>query len=197
MVSILITIALKLSIQLKAISMDSSSLAVASSAGNAKAEPSAVAPPAAVAAATAGSSISSPSSSNSSSITTKQEDIIIAENADVSKTGEKHAGNVTYYEHSVNYKIPQTIRPGKYNVIFYDKSTDTQLDVPIEIRSAAIPNTPRSGSGSSSGGSTKGDTINIYAASGVKTTAPLSSSSFSISLFCVFIAATTVVSAII
>ena len=194
---IIIIIALKLLIQLKAISTDLSSPAVTSTMGNAKAEPSAVAPPAAVAAATAGSSSSSSSSSynNSSSIaiTTKQQDIIIAENADVSKTGEKHAGNVTYYEHSINYKIPQTVRPGKYNVVFYDKSTNTQLDIPIEIRSAAIPNTPKSGTGSSSGESINGDTRNMFAASGIKTVASPSSLSF----FYVFIAAGTAASALV
>ncbi|KAI9255777.1 hypothetical protein BDA99DRAFT_418723, partial [Phascolomyces articulosus] len=86
------------------------------------------------------SSLSSSSSSSSyTNGTTKQQDIIITENADVSKTeaSAKHAGNLTYYEHSINYKIPQTVRPGRYNVIFYDKSTNTELDVPIEIRSAA------------------------------------------------------------
>ena len=190
-ITIIITIALKLSILLKA--TDLPSPAVTSTMGNAKAEPSAVAPPAAVAAATAGWSSLPSNNSSSTAITTKQQDIIIAENAAVSKTGEKRAGNVTYYEHSINYKIPQTVRPGKYNVVFYDKSTNTQLDIPIEIRSAAIPNTPKSGTGSSSGESINGDTRNMFASSGIKTVASPSSLSF----FYVFIAAGTAASALV
>lgn len=63
----------------------------------------------------------------------------IAITADVSKTDAfvKRDGNLTYYEHSINFNIPQTVKPGQYRVIFFDKSTNTKLPIPIEIRPAA------------------------------------------------------------
>ncbi|KAI8876990.1 hypothetical protein K501DRAFT_231016 [Backusella circina FSU 941] len=63
----------------------------------------------------------------------------IAITADVSKTDAfvKREGNLTYYEHSINFNIPQTVKPGNYRVIFFDKSTNTKLPIPIEIRPAA------------------------------------------------------------
>ncbi|KAI9313516.1 hypothetical protein BX666DRAFT_1977260 [Dichotomocladium elegans] len=65
--------------------------------------------------------------------------IVIAESADVSKTSAfaKQNGNLTYYEHSINYQIPNKVLPGSYQVVFFDKSTNTQLPVPIEIRPQA------------------------------------------------------------
>ncbi|KAI9497539.1 hypothetical protein BDB00DRAFT_756678 [Zychaea mexicana] len=132
----------------------------------------------------------------------QQQDITIAENADVSKTeaSAKHAGNMTYYEHSINFKIPQTVRPGKYNVVFKDKSTNTELEVPIEIRSAAAANSPSTGTGGKTSGSSLGDgasvdgSKSIFAASAVKTTP---SSSFSVPFFCVSIAAATAAFALV
>ncbi|KAG0175030.1 hypothetical protein DFQ28_002335 [Apophysomyces sp. BC1034] len=66
--------------------------------------------------------------------------LIIADKADVSKTEAfvKHEGNLTYYEHSINFNIPATVKPGNYKVLFMDKSTNTQLAIPIEVRPAAV-----------------------------------------------------------
>ncbi|KAI8987362.1 hypothetical protein BDF20DRAFT_904511 [Mycotypha africana] len=84
-----------------------------------------------------GNTISSSSSSNGNNSTT----ISITASADVSKTDAfvKREGNLTYYEHSINFNIPSTVKPGNYHVIFLDKSTSTKLAIPIEIRPAAVP----------------------------------------------------------
>ncbi|KAI9485524.1 MAG: hypothetical protein EXX96DRAFT_11094 [Benjaminiella poitrasii] len=65
----------------------------------------------------------------------------IAISADVSKTDAfvKREGNLTYYEHSINFSIPSSVKPGNYHVVFLDKSTNTKLPIPIEIRPAAVP----------------------------------------------------------
>ncbi|KAG0765164.1 hypothetical protein G6F57_003290 [Rhizopus arrhizus] len=65
----------------------------------------------------------------------------IATSADVSKTDAfiKHEGNLTFYEHSINFLISFSVKPGNYRVIFFDKSTNTKLVIPIEIRPAASP----------------------------------------------------------
>lgn len=67
--------------------------------------------------------------------------ILIAATADVSKTDAfvKREGNLTYFEHSINFNIPSTVKPGNYQVVFLDKSTNTKLPIPIEIRPAAVP----------------------------------------------------------
>lgn len=67
--------------------------------------------------------------------------IPIATTADVSKTDAfvKREGNLTYFEHSINFNIPSTVKPGNYQVVFFDKSTNTKLPIPIEIRPAAAP----------------------------------------------------------
>ncbi|KAI7902797.1 uncharacterized protein BX663DRAFT_510520 [Cokeromyces recurvatus] len=64
----------------------------------------------------------------------------IAISADVAKTDAfvKREGNTTYYEHSINFSIPSSVKPGNYHVIFLDKSTNTKLPIPIEIRPAAV-----------------------------------------------------------
>lgn len=51
----------------------------------------------------------------------------------------KREGNLTYFEHSINFNIPSTVKPGNYHVVFFDKSTNTKLPIPIEIRPAAVP----------------------------------------------------------
>jgi hypothetical protein len=51
----------------------------------------------------------------------------------------KREGNLTYFEHSINFNIPNTVKPGNYHVVFFDKSTNTKLPIPIEIRPAAVP----------------------------------------------------------
>ncbi|KAF7723212.1 hypothetical protein EC973_002287 [Apophysomyces ossiformis] len=81
------------------------------------------------------------------SVASNNTTLIIAEKADVSKTEAfvKHEGNLTYYEHSINFNIPATVKPGNYKVLFMDKSTNTQLAIPIEVRPAAVitPTTAR------------------------------------------------------
>ncbi|KAG0172685.1 hypothetical protein DFQ30_009912 [Apophysomyces sp. BC1015] len=68
--------------------------------------------------------------------------LTIGTDVDVTKTAASvmHNGNITYYEHSINYQIPTTVTPGSYNVEFIDTSTNTKLPIPIEIRAAAAPN---------------------------------------------------------
>ena len=162
--------------------------AVPTGTGNAKAEPSAVAPAAPVASPTA-------SGTASSSANSTQQVITIAENADVSKTeaSAKHAGNLTYYEHSINFKIPQSVFPGKYKVVFLDTSTNTETQIPIEIRSAAAA-TPSPGTGGKApGGSLNGstnDSKSVFASNGIKA----KNSSFSITCLYVFIAAASIAS---
>lgn len=65
----------------------------------------------------------------------------ITATADVSKTDAfvKREGNLTYYEHSINFNIPTTVKPGNYLVVFFDRATNTKLPIPIEIRPAAAP----------------------------------------------------------
>ncbi|KAI9484490.1 hypothetical protein BDB00DRAFT_774843 [Zychaea mexicana] len=90
----------------------------------------------------------------SNSTTTAPTTMVIAQSADVSKTdgSAKQNGNMTYYEHSINYSIPKAATPGNYDVVFKDLSTNTDLSVPIEIRpmSAATSSHP-SATGSSGG----------------------------------------------
>ncbi|CAO3621156.1 unnamed protein product [Mucor hiemalis] len=71
----------------------------------------------------------------------------IATNVDVSKTtaSAKQNGNVTFYEHSVNYNIPTNIIPGAYKVVFLDARTNSHLDVPITVlpvASASVVQSP-------------------------------------------------------
>ncbi|KAI7874554.1 hypothetical protein K492DRAFT_137687 [Lichtheimia hyalospora FSU 10163] len=111
------------------------------------------------------------SSSGSGKNATQPEPIMITDNADVSKTeaSAKHDGNMTYYEHSFNFKIPSTVAPGRYNVVFFDASTNTELPIPIEIRSAAPAQSPNGSSGgktlggSSNGSSNDGHSQSIFA----------------------------------
>ncbi|KAG2227176.1 hypothetical protein INT45_008420 [Circinella minor] len=98
------------------------------------------------------SSSSKASPSGTSATSSNNSTMVIAQNADVSKTdaSAKQNGNVTYYEHSINYNVPKTVTPGSYQVVFSDLATNTDLSVPIEIRpvSAATANSP-SATGSS------------------------------------------------
>ncbi|KAI7861609.1 hypothetical protein BDF14DRAFT_1867042 [Spinellus fusiger] len=66
--------------------------------------------------------------------------LLISSSADVTKTDAfiKRDGNLTYYEHSINFNIPSTIKPGNYKVVFFDVSTNTQLPIPIEVRPPAV-----------------------------------------------------------
>ncbi|EIE81412.1 hypothetical protein RO3G_06117 [Rhizopus delemar RA 99-880] len=80
---------------------------------------------------------------------------VIAQNLDTSKsTGtQKTKANTTYYEHSVNYNIPNNITSGVYNVVFLDSLTNTHLDVPINIlplaSSSAVNSASKTGASSS------------------------------------------------
>lgn len=129
------------------------------------------------------SSTNSSSSGGSGKNATQPEPIVITDNADVSKTeaSAKHDGNITYYEHSFNFKIPSTVAPGRYNVVFFDASTNTELPIPIEIRSAAPAQSPNGSSGgktlggSSNGNSNDGHSQSIFASS---TTAAMSPSAY-------------------
>ncbi|KAI8096787.1 uncharacterized protein BX664DRAFT_324829 [Halteromyces radiatus] len=78
--------------------------------------------------------------------------LVIATNADVSKSSNSanQNGNITYYEHSVNYNIPTTVTPGSYKVSFI--ANGAPLDIPISILPAAS-STALSKSGSASGSS--------------------------------------------
>ncbi|ORX61434.1 hypothetical protein DM01DRAFT_1274392, partial [Hesseltinella vesiculosa] len=64
---------------------------------------------------------------------------VITDHADVSKTDAylKQEGNLTYYEHWINYNIPSIVQPGQYKVYFSDRSTNSNLAIPIEIRPAS------------------------------------------------------------
>lgn len=155
------------------------------SSGNQHGAPASAAPASAAAASptTGGSSSTNSSSSGGSGgkNATQPEPIVITDNADVSKTeaSAKHDGNITYYEHSFNFKIPSTVAPGRYNVVFFDASTNTELPIPIEIRSAAPAQSPNGSSGgktlggSSNGNSNDGHSQSIFASS---TTAAMSPS---------------------
>ncbi|CAO3627514.1 unnamed protein product [Cunninghamella echinulata] len=99
---------------------------------------------------------------------------VIAEKADVSKTDAflKQDGNLTFYEHSINFNIPTTVRPGNYKVTFLDRSTNTNLPIPIEIRPAAPTSSPVNGispsgstSSSSPGSIFMNDALSLYSSS--------------------------------
>ncbi|KAI8885440.1 hypothetical protein K501DRAFT_150266, partial [Backusella circina FSU 941] len=53
----------------------------------------------------------------------------------VSKTSssEKVENNVTYYEQSVNYQIPDGVATGLYSVVFLERITGTEIDIPVNI----------------------------------------------------------------
>lgn len=77
----------------------------------------------------------------------------IATNSDMSKSSNsaKQNGNVTYYEHSVNYMIPTTVTPGDYKVSFV--ANNAPFDIPITILPAAASSLiSKSGSATGSGG---------------------------------------------
>ncbi|KAI8343966.1 hypothetical protein BC941DRAFT_342572 [Chlamydoabsidia padenii] len=77
---------------------------------------------------------------------------IISDRADVSRTDAffKQEGNLTYFEHSINFNIPTTAKAGNYKVVFTERSTNANLVIPIEIRPAAP--TPSHASGASPSG---------------------------------------------
>ncbi|KAI8356125.1 hypothetical protein EDC96DRAFT_515844 [Choanephora cucurbitarum] len=87
------------------------------------------------------------------SATSSNVSYVISSSVDVSKTSAsaKQNGNVTYYEHSVNYNIPSTVTPGTYNVVFLDTLTNTHLDVPINV--LPVASTPSASSAAGTGSS--------------------------------------------
>jgi hypothetical protein len=48
-------------------------------------------------------------------------------------SSEKVVNNVTYYEQSINYQIPDGVVTGLYNVVFLERTTGTQVDIPVNI----------------------------------------------------------------
>ncbi|KAI9308901.1 hypothetical protein BJ944DRAFT_259394 [Cunninghamella echinulata] len=81
--------------------------------------------------------------------------LVISTAADVSKTSAsaKQNGNVTYYEHSINFPIPTTISAGSYNVVF--SANGAPLNIPITVLPfASTPTIPNSGKGSAPTGGT-------------------------------------------
>lgn len=116
--------------------------------------------------------------------------VIIAASVDVSKTtaSAKSNGNVTYYEHSVNYKIPTTLVPGVYKVVFMDSRTNTHLDVPINVlpvASASVINSPTNTGSSSSSPTSSGSIFKGDAGNGVAAMSPGLTTKALLSLACV------------
>ncbi|GAA5809977.1 hypothetical protein MFLAVUS_003392 [Mucor flavus] len=116
--------------------------------------------------------------------------VIIAASVDVSKTtaSAKSNGNVTYYEHSVNYKIPTTLVPGVYKVVFMDSRTNTHLDVPINVlpvASASVINSPTNTGSSSSSPTSSGSIFKGEAGNGVAAMSPGLTTKALLSLACV------------
>ncbi|KAI9256249.1 hypothetical protein BY458DRAFT_519489 [Sporodiniella umbellata] len=58
----------------------------------------------------------------------------ITNKLDASKTGDTMSNNnVTFYQHSVNYNIPNNMTSGTYQVVFTDANTNTKVSVPVKI----------------------------------------------------------------
>ncbi|KAI9256781.1 hypothetical protein EDC94DRAFT_565102 [Helicostylum pulchrum] len=125
-----------------------------------------------------------------SAVSTNATTVIIAASVDVSKTtaSAKSNGNVTYYEHSVNYKIPTTLIPGVYKVVFMDSRTNTHLDVPINVlpvASASVINSPTNTGSSSSSPTSSGSIFKGDADNGVAAMSPGLTTKALLSLACV------------
>lgn len=114
----------------------------------------------------------------------------IAASVDVSKTtaSAKQNGNVTYYEHSVNYNIPTTVIPGAYNVVFLDSKTNTHLDVPINVLPAASASVIKSAASTGAAAATSTSAGSIFKDSG-NGVAAMSPSKAIVSLACVAVLA--------
>ncbi|GAB5593604.1 hypothetical protein Unana1_08504 [Umbelopsis nana] len=82
----------------------------------------------------------SPNAGNNLNTTT----MTIAPNADVSPSGKStmSAHNITYYEHPVNFPIPNNAPNGMYDVIFFDKLQQTNTTIPVTIRPEAQTPSP-------------------------------------------------------
>ncbi|SAL97911.1 hypothetical protein [Absidia glauca] len=104
--------------------------------------------------ATSSTNTTNTNSSGSSSIPTESTNgtYIISDKADVSRTDAffKQEGNLTYFEHSINFNIPTTAKAGNYKVVFTERTTNANMVIPIEIRPAAP--TPSHASGASPSG---------------------------------------------
>ncbi|OZJ05352.1 hypothetical protein BZG36_01557 [Bifiguratus adelaidae] len=88
---------------------------------------------------------------------------VITNNADVSKTAQwlQSSGNVSFWEHQINYNIPTNATAGNYVVTYTDTSTQTYVKIPITINAAVsatmIPSmASASGSASASSGGASG-----------------------------------------
>ncbi|KAI8639523.1 hypothetical protein BD408DRAFT_421273 [Parasitella parasitica] len=114
----------------------------------------------------------------------------IAASVDVSKTSAsaKQNGNITYYEHSVNYNIPTTVVPGAYNVVFLDSKTNTHLDVPINVLPAASASAIKSAASTGAAAATPTSAGSIFKDNG-NGVAAMSPSKAIVSLACVAVLA--------
>ncbi|KAK4512773.1 Small subunit (SSU) processome component [Mucor velutinosus] len=114
----------------------------------------------------------------------------IAASVDVSKTtaSAKQNGNITYYEHSVNYNIPTTVVPGAYKVVFLDSKTNTHLDVPINVLPAASASAIISAASTGAAAATSTSAGSIFKESG-NGVAAMSPSKAIVSLACVAVLA--------
>ncbi|KAI8391672.1 uncharacterized protein BYT42DRAFT_557669 [Radiomyces spectabilis] len=67
--------------------------------------------------------------------------VVITENADISQgfSFRRTANTMVYYEHQLNYLIPNATRPGNYQVVFQDAISRTNTSVPIVVRPYAAP----------------------------------------------------------
>lgn len=68
-------------------------------------------------------------------------DVLITSNADISQTFsfKRYRLNDIYYEHQLNYAIPNNTIPGNYVVLFVDSVSKYNTSVPILIRPYAAP----------------------------------------------------------
>ncbi|KAI7888354.1 uncharacterized protein EV154DRAFT_425866 [Mucor mucedo] len=115
---------------------------------------------------------------------------VVAATVDVSKTtaSAKRNGNVTFYEHSVNYKIPTTLIPGSYKVVFLDSRTNTHLDVPINVlpvASTSVVSSPVITGGASATPASPGSIFKESNGNGVAAMSPGLATKAIVSLACV------------
>ncbi|KAI7861239.1 hypothetical protein BDF14DRAFT_545316 [Spinellus fusiger] len=58
--------------------------------------------------------------------------LVLADNANGKTPEWKQDATGTYYEYSIDYKIPET-QPGSYTVVLLDPATQLQLSIPIVV----------------------------------------------------------------
>lgn len=99
---------------------------------------------------------------------------VIATTLDTSKSPDsiRTKNNATYYEHSVNYKIPTNIPLGSYNVVFLDSKTNTQTPVPITILPVSSSSVVPSAAATGSSGTPSSTNASIFKSDAVTTMSP-------------------------